>query len=212
MRSWLKAENKPCYNQSLKDAVQRRCGVTAVQKLLDAGANPNCSDYTPAHKCGRGWDAGELHARRVRTVTLLPVPYTCAFLLTVSSLRTDYFPSSTTHVLAMAVRAKDVEVVRALLKAGADPSRGEWTGSSSFQQDGGMRSDTSEHSSSPMDIALRMGLKDIARELYQLNDKAAALSESTNLPDCLANEIIEGQIANLQPAPAPVTRTYNQFR
>ncbi len=74
-----------------------------------------------------------------------------------------------------------------------------------------MRSDTAGHSSSPMDIALRMGLKDIARELYQLADKAAALSESTNLPDCIANEIMEGQIASLQPAPAPETRMYNQF-
>ena len=43
---------------ALKRAVRDRKGVDIVQQLLDKGANPNCFDYKAAHKCGRGWDAG----------------------------------------------------------------------------------------------------------------------------------------------------------
>merc|ERR1711907_22115 len=122
----------------------------------------------------------------------------------------DYFPSRTTYVLAMAVRARDVQVVRALLKAGADPNKGEHTGDASYQEDGGMRSSYAAHTCSAMDIALRMGLKEIAREL--LGDKAAAVSESTNLPDDIVEGIMDTQIANMQPTPTPEPHVYNQFR
>ena len=118
----------------------------------------------------------------------------------------DYYPSSTTYVLAMAVRSKDVEVVRALLKAGADPSLGEQTGSSSFQVDGGERADRDGYIQSPMDIALRMDLKDIVNELQR--DKAEALSASTNLPDDMVEKIMEKQLV---PSAVPETRVYNQF-
>ena len=110
----------------------------------------------------------------------------------------------------MAVRGKDVQVVRALLKAGADPSKGEHTGESSFQVDGGLRESRAAHSGSPMDIALRCDLKDIVKEL--LADKAAAVSESTNLPDDIVEGIMDTQIANMRPAPMPEPHVYNQFR
>ena len=151
--------------------------MDAVKALLAAGANPNCYDYTPPAKVGRGWDA-------------------------------DYFPYSMTSVLAMAVRSKDAQVVRALLDAGADPTEGKRTGSSSFE-DGCNRRDTADHSESPMDIALRMGLKEVAREL--MGDKAAALSASTNLPGDLVESIMDEQIATMQPAPRPEVRVYNQL-
>ena len=109
----------------------------------------------------------------------------------------------------MAVRAKDVQVVRALLKAGADPTKGECTGESSFQEDGGLRESRAAHSGSPMDIALRCDLKDIVKEL--LADKAAAVSESTKLPDDLVEGIIHEQITNMRPAPVPEAHVYDQF-
>jgi len=169
---------KPASDQDLKAAVRQQRGVKAVQELLDAGADPNCRDYTPADKVGRGWDA-------------------------------DYYPSRTEHVLAMAVRSKDVAVVRALLKAGADPSKGEYTGSSSFEAGGGNREDRAEYSQSPMDIARRLDLKDIVREL--LDDKAAALSASTKLPEDMVEAIMDTQVASMQPTPVPETRVYNQW-
>jgi len=169
---------KPASDQALKDAVQQQRGVKAVQELLDAGADPNCRDYTPAEKHGRGWDA-------------------------------DYYPEHSTYVLAMAVYSKDAEVVRALLKAGAHPSVGEYNGSSSFEAGGGDREDRAAYSQSPMDIALRLGLKDIVREL--LGDKAVALTESTKLPEDMVDNILDKQIANLQPTPIPETRIYDQW-
>ena len=108
----------------------------------------------------------------------------------------------------MAVRSKDAQVVRALLKGGANRNKGEDTGSSSFE-DGANRCDTASHSESPMDIALRMELKDVAREL--MGYKAAALSEATNLPDVLVDEIMDEQIANMQPAVRPEEHVYRQM-
>jgi len=178
VKSTTSVRRSAASDQSLKDAVRQQRGVKAVQELLDAGADPNCRNYTPASKVGRGWDA-------------------------------DYYPEHSIHVLAMAVRSKDVEVVRALLKAGADRSVGEYTGSSSFECGGGDREDRDSYAQSPMDIALRLDLKDIVREL--LGDKTAALSESTKLPEDLVEEILDKQVANLQPTPIPEAHVYDQW-
>lgn len=198
-------------SSALKDAVRSRKGVVAVQQLLDKGANPNCCDYEAAHKCGRGWDAGILmttldrprRACRATTAVTFPV---CILCLQITFL---HGPRLCLLWQCSKQCSKDVQVVRALLKAGADPNKGEHTGDASYQEDGGMRSSYAEHTCSAMDIALRMGLKDIAREL--LGDKAAAVSESTNLPDDIVEGIIDTQIANTKPAPMPEPHVYNQF-
>ena len=110
----------------------------------------------------------------------------------------------------MAVRSKDEQVVRALLKAGADPKVGEYTGTSSFEEGVCNRRYTDAHSQSPMDIALRLELKGIARAL--MGDQAEALSASTNLPDDLVAGIVDEQIASMQPAPVPESRVYDQWK